>query len=85
MNERERLLTLAEALPDPEVHAALRFLEYLSREAPDPVLTALQKAPIDDDPLSAEDLEALEEARRDILEGRVVSHDEARRRLLVAS
>lgn len=84
MTERHRLATLVQDLPEPEVHAAVRFLEYLHREALDPVSAALETAPFDDEPLSSEDLEALAEAESDLREGRVVSHDEARRRLLVA-
>ncbi|MEA2694414.1 MAG: hypothetical protein QOJ16_3801 [Acidobacteriota bacterium] len=83
MTERERLLTLAETLPDLEVHAAVRFLEYLTREISDPVQTALENAPFDEEPLSPEDVAALEEARRDLAEGRVVSHEEARKRLRI--
>jgi len=82
MTEKERLHTLVEDLPEPEVHAALRFVEYLRREASDPVDRALREAPFDDEPLTAEDLEELEAAERDRQEGRVVSHDEARRQLL---
>jgi hypothetical protein len=36
MTEKERLHTLVEDLPEPEVHAALRFVEYLRQEASDP-------------------------------------------------
>lgn len=82
MTEKERLHSLVEDLPEPEVHAALRFVEYLRREACDPVARALREAPIDDEPLTADDLAALEAGRRDLQEGHVVSHDEARRELL---
>jgi hypothetical protein len=82
MTDKERLYTLVENLPEPEVHAALRFVEYLRQEASDPVARALQEAPIDDEPLTAEDRAALEEAERDWQEGRFVSHDEARLQLL---
>lgn len=34
MTERERLRALVEALPENEVHTALRFLEYLLSPAP---------------------------------------------------
>jgi hypothetical protein len=85
MTEKERLHSLVEDLPEPEVHAALRFVEYLRREAPDPVAQALQNAPFDDEPVTAEDLEELEAAERDLQEGHVVSHDEARRELLLSS
>lgn len=82
MTEKERLHSLVEDLPEPEVHAALRFVEYLRQEASDPVAEALQAAPLDDEPVTAEDLAELEAAERDRQEGRVVSHDEARRVLL---
>jgi predicted transcriptional regulator len=81
MTEKERLHSLVEELPEPEVHAALRFLEYLRRETSDPVARALQEAPYDDEPLTAEDLAELDAAERDHQEGRLVSHDEARREL----
>lgn len=82
MTEKERLHSLVEDLPEPEVHAALRFVEYLRRETSDPVARALQAAPFDDEPVTPEDLAELEAAERDRQEGRVVSHDEARRELL---
>jgi predicted transcriptional regulator len=82
MTEKERLHSLVEDLPEPEVHVALRFVEYLRRETSDPVARALEEAPFDDEPLTAEDLAELEAAERDRQEGRVVSHDEARRELL---
>lgn len=82
MTEKERLHTLVEDLPESEVHVALRFVEYLRREASDPVARALQEAPLDDEPLTAEDLAELEAAERDLQVGRVVSHEEARQELL---
>jgi hypothetical protein len=82
MTEKERLLSLVEELPEPEVHAALRFVEYLRHEASDPVARALQEAPLDDEPLTAEDIEELEAAERDRQEGRTVSHHQVRRELL---
>jgi hypothetical protein len=85
MTEKERLQSLVEELPESEVHAALRFVEYLRREASDPVARALREAPLDDEPLTAEDIEELEAAERDRQEGRIVSHHQARRELLRGS
>ncbi len=82
MTEKERLHTLVDQLPEPDLHAALRFVEYLRQEASDPVLRALHEAPIDDEPLTAEDLADLEAAERDWQEGCVIPHDQARRELL---
>lgn len=82
MTDRERLHELVEDLPESEVYAALRFVEYLRRSDDDPVLKALRDALPDDEPLTEEDLAALQEAYEDLRQGRVVSHEEARRRLL---
>jgi hypothetical protein len=48
----------------------------------DPVRAALRDAPPDDEPLTEDDVAALEEAYEDLVQGRVVSHEEVRRRLL---
>ena len=82
MTEKERLHTLVDDLPERELYAALRFVEYLRQEASDPVAQALQAAPFDDEPLTAADLADLEVGERDWQQGHVVSHDEARRELL---
>ena len=81
MHERERLHTLIDILPEDELPVALRFLEHLGIEDAAP-LWSLSDAPVDDEPLTAEDEAALAEADRDLTEGRVVTHAEARRRLL---
>ena len=60
MTERERLRALVADLPEDEVHEALCFVEHL-REG-DPVLMALRNARADDEPVTQEDLTALEEA-----------------------
>lgn len=82
MTERERLHELIEDLPEGEVHAALRFVEYLRHSDDDPVLRALEEAPPDDEPLSEDDVAALEEAWEDVRQGRLVSHEELRRQVL---
>ena len=77
---KERLYRLVEQIPEGEVHTAERFLEYLAA-ADDPVMRALLNAPEDDEPLSAEDREALEEGRKALAEGDVVSDEELRAEL----
>ena len=81
MQERERLHALIDTLPEDELQAALRYLEHLGTEDEEP-LWSLSDAPTDDEPLSADDEAALAEAEQDVTKGRVVTHDEARRRLL---
>ena len=82
MTVKERLHALVEDLPEGEAEAAVKLLESLRQDAPDPVARALRDAPFDDEPLTPEDLAALEEAERDRQEGRVVPDDEARQRFL---
>lgn len=45
-------------------------------------LWSLEDAPVDDEPVTADDEAALAEADRDLADGRVLTHDEARRLLL---
>ncbi|HET9209201.1 MAG TPA: hypothetical protein VFR03_02320 [Thermoanaerobaculia bacterium] len=82
MTARERLRALVDDLPEEEVQATLRFVEHLHELESDPVLMALREAPLDDEPLTDEDLTAIEEAREDIAQGRLISHEEIRRRFL---
>jgi len=82
MTAREHLYELVEALPESEIEPAARFLEFLRFRLDDPVLRALERAPLDDEPLTDEDAQALEEALADRDHGRVFSHEEVRRSLL---
>ena len=74
--KKKDLHALVDALPASEVAAARRYLEYL-RDLGDPVLQALQRAPLDDEPETAEEAALVAEAKK----GRVISHAEAKRRL----
>jgi hypothetical protein len=85
MTERDRAHALIDTLPEDELRVARRFLEFLGAENPSPLLRALRDAPLDDEPLTAEDRAALEEGERDWAEGRVVSHEEARSQQAAAS
>jgi hypothetical protein len=82
MTERERLRAMVDDLPEHEVHVALRFVEYLQAADEDPVLKALREAPPDDEPVTEGDLQALDEAWEDVRQGRLISNEEVRRRLL---
>ncbi|MEX2470917.1 MAG: hypothetical protein WEA34_01965 [Gemmatimonadota bacterium] len=76
---KERLYRLVEQIPEGEVHTAEHFLEYLAGKDADPLVRALMNAPDMDEPLSEEDREALEEGRRALEAGEVVSHEELRK------
>ena len=82
MHVRERLHRLIDVLPDDELE---RMERVLVGETNGSNGTTLADAPYDDEPLTPEDVAALSEARADIAAGRVVSHEEARHRLLGSS
>ena len=77
---KAELRRLIDELPDEELHAARRFLEFL-RDRADPLLRALRNAPEDDEPLNEEDLQAIREGRADAAAGRVLSTAELRKAL----
>ena len=74
MATKEDLYKLVSELPDSELDAAKRYLEYL-RNPDDPVLKALLEAPEDDEPLSKDEEQAINEAKEDLEKGRVISSE----------
>jgi len=82
MEERQVLHSLVDELPDDDLVAARRFLEYLRFRSQDPLRVLLDGAPIDDEPTTEEDLAAIREGRADQTQGEVVSHEEVERLLL---
>jgi hypothetical protein len=78
---KNELHRLVEALPDSDTLAAKRLLEYVLSKTGDPLLRAFLYAPEDDEPLDEEDLAHLEEAERDLAEGRVVAWEDIKKEL----
>ena len=78
---KDRLHRLVEELPESEISAAERYLEYLRLTERDPVLHAILTAPEDDEPETDEERVAVAEAREDIKSGRVIGLDEVKREL----
>jgi hypothetical protein len=78
MLAREDLHTLLDAIPEQQLPAIRAALERLA----DPVLLAFLMAPEDDEPLTDEDIAAIEEGKADIARGDMSSLDEVERRLL---
>jgi hypothetical protein len=78
---KNELHRLVEALPDSDTLAAKRLLEYVLSKTGDPVLKAFLSAPEDDESLDEEDLAHLEEAERDLTEGRVVAWEDVKKEL----
>jgi hypothetical protein len=68
MIARDDLRTMLDAIPDEKLPAAREALAQLT----DPVLLAFLNAPMDDEPLTDEDLEAIAEGRADIAHGLTV-------------
>ena len=82
MTVRDELHRLVDALPVDALEVAGRLLSVLSAQRlGDPVTSALAKAPMDDEPVTPGDAEAIAEGERDVAEGHVVSAAELRVRL----
>jgi predicted transcriptional regulator len=75
LTTRERLHELIDELPDAELNRAARLLDEL-RAGTDPALRAFLEAPYDDEPLTEEDRQAIEEGMIDVRAGRLVSDEE---------
>ncbi|HEY1342140.1 MAG TPA: hypothetical protein VGF59_31750 [Bryobacteraceae bacterium] len=69
---RDVLHHLVDRIPEEELPAAKRFLEYL---VVSPAYRAALSAPPDDEPLTEADAAAIERAREDVRAGKVISHD----------
>jgi hypothetical protein len=81
MVDRQALHTLVDELPEPEVLAAKRFLEYLRQQPPDPLRVVLDAAPLDDEPVTDDDLAAIREGFEGKARGETVPHEEVTRLL----
>jgi hypothetical protein len=73
---REALHELIDRIPEGEIVAAQRFLEYLARSA---AFRATLSATPDDEPVTRGDAESIARAQDDLRSGRVVSHEEVLR------
>lgn len=80
MGGRKALHRLIDDLPEQDLPVAARVLEGL-RATSDPVLRALQTAPLDDEPDTDDVDGGLSEARREAAEGKGISHDDVKREL----
>ena len=67
---RTKLHDLIEALPSDDVPTALRILESMT----------LRDVPLDDEPETDDERQAVAEARRDVENGCVIPHDEVMRK-----
>jgi hypothetical protein len=77
MTTREALHRLVDSLPASQLDDARKLLEPLA----DPVLTALENAPYDEEPETEEERAAVAEGRAALDAGDFVTMDELRREL----
>lgn len=80
MEERQTLHALVDQLPEPELLAARRYLEYL-RQTADPLRRFLETAPADDEPMTDDDLAAIREGYTEQSKGETASHAEIKQLL----
>ena len=73
---RRALHDLIDRIPEEELAAAHRFLEYL---AVSPAYRAALSAPPDDEPVTQADAEAIAQAQEEIRAEKLVPHDEVLR------
>jgi hypothetical protein len=76
---KEQLHRFVNELPDSELRAAERFLEYLRNVGSDPLFRKLMTAPLDDEPETPEEAEAVQEAREALARGEVLTDEQLRR------
>ena len=65
----------------PETKTRLERLKVHPRESYDKVIDRLIDSYHDDDPLSEEEIEGIEEALRDLKEGRFYTHEQVKKKL----
>jgi hypothetical protein len=71
--DRDTLHALVDRIPEDELATAKRFLEYLTVN---PAYRAALSAPMDDEPVTEADIEAITRAREDFRAGKFSSHDD---------
>lgn len=79
MTTKEQIRQLVEDLPESDLETLKRVLEGLSAlSSVNLVKAALAHAPIDDEPVTDEEAQAIEEGERDVEAGRVVTVDQVK-------
>ena len=81
MTAREQIHRLVDAPPDDALDTAAKMLNGLSVPSLDPVISALAKAPIDNEPVTEDEGEAIEPGERDVEDGEVITAAALRVRL----
>jgi hypothetical protein len=74
--ERRHAHALLDQLPADKLSAVRSLLEVMMSPEDDPLARSLAVAPVEDEPISAEEAVALDEAHASITGGEGISHDE---------
>ena len=77
---REELKSLVDDLTETELRSVRRYIQFL-HFLDDPVALSLARAPADDEPITEEDRDAIEESNQDLAAGRVVTLEQLKREL----
>jgi hypothetical protein len=77
---KEQMHELLDRVPEKALPVLLSVLRHLASSGDAPLVTA-EEAPFDDEPLTAEDLRAIEQSEKDFEEGNFMSQEEVRRKL----
>ena len=72
MTTKEAMHRLIDELPERELEAVHRFAEYLRFSSQHPAVRAILSAPLDDEPETSEEAEAVREGLSDLAAGRVI-------------
>ena len=78
MVSREEVKSLIDDLSDNELDAVRQYIQSL-HPSDDPVASALADVPVDNEPVTGDDLSAIEESDADIDAGRVISMEQLKR------
>jgi hypothetical protein len=82
MTTKQDLHRLVDELPDAAVATAARVLRELKADEVPDLPAFLRDAPWDDESIDAEEAAGVREALEDIRQGRLLSHEQARKLLL---
>lgn len=78
---KEKLHRIIDLMPDNEIPAVQRFVEFIMEKVNDPMLLTLALAPIDDEPLTEEEIKESEEGWQEYIEGKGIPWEEVREEL----
>ena len=79
MDDRRTLHLLVDELPEAKLPAAKRYMQRLGGEPQDALRSFLDAAPADDEPVTREDLTAIQESLGERARGEIVPHEEVKR------